>query len=98
MRSGFAMVANKILSAIAIPIPVDSNESVRVTVSGSLGISMFPEDTEDENELRTTSDKAMYSAKKDKAGWRMYSELLNSLKASDTVIESNTSGDDPLPA
>jgi diguanylate cyclase (GGDEF)-like protein len=67
-------VSDKILLAIANPIEVN-DEGMRLNVSGSLGIALFPVDTRDENELRVFSDKAMYSAKRANAGWRLYSEI-----------------------
>lgn len=69
-----ASVCDKILAAIATPIEIN-DEGLRLTVSGSLGIALFPSDTRDENELRVFSDKAMYSAKRAKSGWRLYSEM-----------------------
>lgn len=69
-----ASVAEKILSAIARPIEIN-DEGMRLTVTGSLGIAVYPQDTCDENELRVFSDKAMYSAKRSKAGWCMYAEI-----------------------
>ncbi len=69
-----ASVCDKILSAIATPIEIN-DQGLRLTVSGSMGIALFPGDTRDENELRVFSDKAMYSAKRSKSGWRLFSEI-----------------------
>ena len=71
-----ASVMEKILSSISRPIEMN-DEGMRLTVTGSVGIAIFPEDTCDENELRVFSDKAMYSAKRSKSGWRMYSEMVH---------------------
>jgi diguanylate cyclase (GGDEF)-like protein len=61
-------VADKILAALAEPIRVAGNE-VRIGVS--IGISAFPEDAVDKEELLKYADRAMYHVKA--AGRNAYS-------------------------
>jgi diguanylate cyclase len=54
-------VASKIVSMTATPMAIESNE---VTVTASIGISIFPENGETAEELVRNADAAMYSAKR----------------------------------
>lgn len=54
------VVAEKVLRAIAEPIPVDSGSA---QVSASVGISFFPEHATDPDGLLHCADQAMYAAK-----------------------------------
>ncbi|MBD0384490.1 putative bifunctional diguanylate cyclase/phosphodiesterase [Paenibacillus sedimenti] len=68
--------ASRILNRISLPIELDG---VIMTVSCSIGISMFPKDGSDVKELFQKSDLAMYSAKhNDKNGFRFYQEGMRS--------------------
>jgi diguanylate cyclase (GGDEF)-like protein/PAS domain S-box-containing protein len=53
-------VARKILSAIAEPVAIGARQC---DVTGSIGISMYPADAEDEQLLMKNADTAMYFAK-----------------------------------
>lgn len=53
-------LAQKILDTLHDPITLGAD---RVTVSGSIGIAIFPEDGSDRNMLMRAADIAMYSAK-----------------------------------
>ena len=53
-------VAGKILAAIGKPVTIAGQEC---TVSGSIGISIFPADAQDEQSLMKNADAAMYVAK-----------------------------------
>jgi diguanylate cyclase (GGDEF)-like protein len=55
-----ALVARKLLDAVAPPVPLDGGE---VRVTASLGISLFPRDALESDELRRLADAAMYRAK-----------------------------------
>jgi diguanylate cyclase (GGDEF)-like protein/PAS domain S-box-containing protein len=55
-----AVVAEKILERIAAPLLVDSRELV---TSASIGISIYPEDAQDGEQLVRAADSAMYRAK-----------------------------------
>jgi diguanylate cyclase (GGDEF)-like protein/PAS domain S-box-containing protein len=54
------LVANKILSELAKPIEVGGQE---ITVTGSIGISHYPNDATDVQQLLKHADSAMYQAK-----------------------------------
>lgn len=62
-------VAQRVLTAIKEPLQIDGHQ---VEVSASLGIAMFPQHGEDELELTTHSDAAMYEAKRKKLGVAVY--------------------------
>ena len=68
-------VSNKMLDAVAEPIQLDIDGTSHITVSCSIGLALYPTDTDDENELRSFSDKAVDCAKKTQVGWCMYSQL-----------------------
>lgn len=53
-------LANKILSTIREPIDLGGSEYI---ITGSMGISIYPQDGEDVHTLMKTADLAMYSAK-----------------------------------
>jgi len=54
------IIANKIFSAFSKPIDIEGNE---VFISGSIGISVYPDDGTDVDTLQKNADNAMYSAK-----------------------------------
>jgi len=54
------LVANKIVKALNSPFKIMSKE---VNISGSVGISMFPDDGDDVEELIKSADASMYSVK-----------------------------------
>ena len=58
---GAALVAQKLLQAICVPVKVKSHE---LTVTPSIGIAMCPEDGRDAESLFKHADVAMYLAKK----------------------------------
>ncbi len=58
----FIPVAEKIRSALASPITVDGHE---IFVSTSIGVTVYPRDAEDVDELLKNADIAMYRAKRD---------------------------------
>ncbi len=62
-----APVANKIVESVSEPIMIGTNAA---TVSPSIGIALFPEDTDDADELMRYADAAMYQAKQ--AGGECY--------------------------
>jgi diguanylate cyclase (GGDEF)-like protein/PAS domain S-box-containing protein len=53
-------VTNKIIKALQIPIPLRAQD---VSISGSIGITIAPDDSMDPNELMRNADLAMYRAK-----------------------------------
>ncbi|QJR11168.1 hypothetical protein DSM104443_02240 [Usitatibacter rugosus] len=80
-----AIVAQKILAAIARPFMLDGQE---VRVSASIGISVYPEDGTDEQALGKNADTAMYKAKQEgKNNFQFYSETLNASSAERLSLE-----------
>jgi diguanylate cyclase (GGDEF)-like protein len=66
-----ATVARKLLSAAIRPVPIKGQEC---RVSASIGVSMFPQDAQDEASLMKKADAAMYRAKaQGKNGFQFYS-------------------------
>ena len=59
-RSDAAVVANKVLEAVAAPLEVNGH---RLYVTTSIGITVFPEDGQDAETLLKNADAAMYRAK-----------------------------------
>lgn len=55
-----AEVARKVIQAMALPLSVAGRE---VTITGSIGISLYPDDGTDVDALMKTADDAMYRAK-----------------------------------
>ncbi|MCP8615340.1 diguanylate cyclase domain-containing protein [Salirhabdus salicampi] len=67
-------IANKILKTFKNPFPVLSNEDI--TVTPSIGISIYPLDGEDYVTLIKKADQAMYNAKAHgKYSYRFYNEI-----------------------
>ncbi|NOQ64244.1 MAG: EAL domain-containing protein, partial [Methyloprofundus sp.] len=56
------MIADKILSSFKAPLQIDNHE---VFISGSIGITVYPDDGETVESLQMNADSAMYSAKED---------------------------------
>lgn len=57
-----ALVAEKLLAEVRQPYPLSGQE---VNISFSIGISLYPDDSRDMDELRRKADAAMYQAKQD---------------------------------
>ncbi len=70
-RDGASAVARKLLGAAALPVQVAGQE---FRVSASIGISVFPDDGDDESSLMKNADQAMYAAKRaGKKAFRFFS-------------------------
>jgi diguanylate cyclase (GGDEF)-like protein len=70
-----AVVAQKILDTLARPLDLDGNE---IYVTGSIGISIFPNDSEDAETLLKNADMAMYRVKKStRNGYRFFTSKMN---------------------
>ena len=63
------LVAEKILKAIAQPFPI---KSVGLRVTASIGIALFPEHAENDEQLMQHADVAMYEAKATQSGHACY--------------------------
>lgn len=69
------LVAQRILDALAKPFELDGTESF---VSGSIGITIFPDDADGANDLLKNADAAMYRAKElGKANYQFFTADLN---------------------
>jgi diguanylate cyclase (GGDEF)-like protein/PAS domain S-box-containing protein len=63
--------ATRVLDALARPFQIDNQE---LFVSGSIGIALYPRDSDELNELFTFADTALYSAKrKGRNNYQFYS-------------------------
>ncbi len=70
-----AIVARRILAALEQPVILDDHE---VFVSASIGISIYPDDSDDADGLLRTADLAMYHVKDaGKNDFEFYSESMN---------------------
>jgi len=67
-----SIIAEKILNTLAEPINLTRCE---IKVTASIGISLFPEDGQDAGILLKNADIAMYLAKKERNGYRFYSDV-----------------------
>jgi len=63
------LVANNLLGVLSKPFLIESHE---ISISASIGISVFPENGADAAELLQQADSAMYSAKRDGKNRIMY--------------------------
>lgn len=59
-RHSARLVAAKLIESLSSPFVVNGNE---VTIAASIGVSMYPEDSEDPDSLLRNADAAMYQAK-----------------------------------
>ena len=64
-----ALVAEKLLEAITLPFVI---EEQKITISASIGISIFPETASDADGLLQQADSAMYAAKRNGKNGVMY--------------------------
>lgn len=85
VRSAAQHVANKLLSALNQPIPVEGH---MLTVAASVGIAVFPDHGADANILLKNSDVAMYHAKeRGKGRFEFYSDELAREREEQALIE-----------
>jgi diguanylate cyclase (GGDEF)-like protein/PAS domain S-box-containing protein len=76
-RNEAGLIAEKILEAFARPILIDGHE---ITISFSIGISVFPDDAESADELIKNSDMAMYHVKgRGKNNYEYFSDNMQSI-------------------
>jgi diguanylate cyclase (GGDEF)-like protein len=70
-------LAEKLLSTLSLPLKL---ESIELTVFGSLGISVFPQDGNDQETLIRNADAAMYNAKSSgRNNYQLYDANMNAL-------------------
>lgn len=68
------VIAGRIIDSVSQPIVVDSRE---IHIGASLGISLYPDDGKDFNQLVIVADEALYAAKRGGKGqFRFYEEAL----------------------
>jgi len=83
-------VACKLLGALADPIPLEGEEC---RVTASIGISLFPEDGEDESALMKNADIAMYAAKDEgKNTFQFFSAARQSRSVGSLALEGQLRG------
>lgn len=79
-------VAQKILDRLAAPMLLDGHE---VYVNASIGITVFPDDSEDQDTLIRNADVAMYSAKEQgRANYMFFNAEMNRRTAQFLELES----------
>ncbi len=81
------LVANKILSSLSEPFTILGK---KVFISGSIGISIYPNDTQNVEDLKRYADLAMYDAKdKGRNRFSYYSETLHNQVKDKLKIEEH---------
>jgi diguanylate cyclase (GGDEF)-like protein len=81
-----AAISARILSEITAPLQLDGQE---ITVTGSIGIAVFPADGESANDLMRNADAAMYAAKRrGRNNFQFYTAELNERAADRLATET----------
>ena len=62
-------IADAVLARVNAPV---STSAGTIGVTGSLGISLYPHDSENAEQLKQQADIAMYSAKRSNIAWKIY--------------------------
>ncbi|MBL8383767.1 MAG: EAL domain-containing protein [Burkholderiales bacterium] len=79
-------VAAKVLAAVSAPVSLDNRQ---VYVTPSIGVSLFPRDGTDAEELIRHADSAMYRAKESgRANYQFYAPSLSPAAATDITKEA----------
>jgi diguanylate cyclase (GGDEF)-like protein len=82
-----AKIANRIIDLLSKPIVIDGHE---VFVSTSIGISLFPNDGVDKNDLITNADVAMYRAKEEgRNHFQFYTYGMNAATVERLTLEND---------
>jgi len=85
--SDAANVAAKILETVSQPFKVEDRE---LTITPSVGISVFPDDGRDAETLIRNADAAMYHAKETgRANYQFFTEQMNQSASKRIVLESD---------
>lgn len=89
-RQDAAHIARKLLAALCQPYLLAGHE---LTVSGSAGIALYPEDGETGSELLRKADAAMYRAKDEgRNTWRFFSAEINTASLGELLLENDLFG------
>lgn len=81
------LVAQKILDVLQAPFELEGHE---VFITASVGISLYPADSDDETELMKNADTAMYRAKESgRNKYEFYSSEMNTRSLQRLNLESN---------
>jgi diguanylate cyclase (GGDEF)-like protein/PAS domain S-box-containing protein len=81
-----AHIAEQINAAVAVPFAIDNNE---LFIGASIGISIYPTDGEDSDELVKAADTAMYHVKDTgKSSYQFFTEELNQMTTERLMIEN----------
>ncbi|MDE2047332.1 MAG: EAL domain-containing protein, partial [Betaproteobacteria bacterium] len=84
-REQVAEVAQRLVDQLAEPFQYRGHE---MTVTGSVGIAIYPDDARSPQELIAHADAAVYSAKRHgRAGYEFYSSALSDQAYADLVLE-----------
>ncbi len=79
-------IARKLLSAVIKPIEIEGQEC---RVTASIGVSMYPDDADDEASLMTHADIAMYHAKEEgKNNFQFYDGRLETMSLERLTLET----------
>jgi diguanylate cyclase (GGDEF)-like protein/PAS domain S-box-containing protein len=82
---GAATVAQKVLQSVAQPLHILGQE---IVMSASIGLSLFPNDAKDPDDLIRNADTAMYSAKRmGRSNYQFYTDDLNLQMRERLIIE-----------
>jgi diguanylate cyclase (GGDEF)-like protein/PAS domain S-box-containing protein len=82
-----ALVANKLLASLARPIEI-GGQNISTTVS--MGVSLFPDDGVDTDELLKNADVAMYKAKEaGKNNYQFYTKGMNATAVNYLLLEND---------
>lgn len=89
-RQDAAHIVRKLLAALCQPYLLAGHE---LTVSGSAGIALYPEDGETASELLRKADAAMYRAKEEgRNTWRFFSSEINTASLGELLLENDLFG------
>lgn len=84
---GTTAVAKRILEALSTPLLIEGQE---IPVSASIGISIYPEDGTEGNQLIKNADAAMYEAKENgRNDFRFFDKSMNELMTQNVKIETD---------
>ncbi len=87
---GATVVAQKLLEVVRQPTRIDQFE---MSVTGSIGIALYPGDAKDFDELLKQADSAMHRAKRDNGGsFRFYSSEMQALSMRYLKVEAALRG------